>query len=433
MKKSLKRTAAVVLAVATTAGIAGATTVSSNTSYGKEGSKVVMAEVSEASKNSLAITSYDKTVNLYGEFELPTVTFVDAEGATQNVTNFVVTTPSGDTFNQSASNVSNNKFFVDEIGTYTIAYTYGDYTGEVTFEVEKSEYEISLLANNANVLPNKVAIKNEDGSAFTGEFNIPAYKVTNEDGEEEDAIVEIKLQTPSYETLDISTTKKVVFDADHEIEEGYYIITYTAYKNNGGVKGEYLTETKTEFNAVSADVYENEFDLTVAYSSEKPTSVNVGKTVTLPAVTAKKGTEAVNVYYTVKVYKNGSTTAVANDAKVGNTDTLVITQNEKGAYEFTADEVGVYYRVEYTVKDGLGNTKVTEFNIDTVEDTLDPTPIVVDAYNVADVADLENKDYALKTTFGNEAVVIKAIYAEDLATFDYADFTFERKMALCLW
>lgn len=432
MKKSLKRTAAAVLAVATTAGVVGTTSLSNTSNIGVSGNqKVVYADTATANRNTLEISRYEKTVKLYDEFVMPTAKFVDNTGASSNLTEYTVTTPTGATFTQ--ENVTDGKFKVDEIGTYTISYAKGDYKGEVTFTVEASQYSISLEQNNANILPKKIAIKNKEGEAFTGELNIPNYKVTDADGEEVDAIVEIKLTKPDYSApVDISSTKKVVFDAENPIQEGYYIITYTAYKNNGGVKGEYLGETKTEFNAVSAENYKNEYDLTLVYGSEKPSSVNVGKTIKLPVVTAKNGTEEVPVYYEVKIYKNGALEPVADTQKVGNTDKLVITKNENGVYEFTADEVGVYYRVEYTVKDALGNTKKTEFNIDTVEDTLNPTPIVVDAYEkTADALKaLKNKDYALKSMIGanDNGVYIKAIYAEDLGTFDYNSFKFERRI-----
>ena len=429
MKKTFKRTAAVVLAVATTAGVAGATAATLDGVYGDNGVKnVAQAAVSPVYYNTLQIQNsnkYKKTVKLNDTFEVPAAKVIDGTGVEHDAT-FEVKTPNGDI-------ITANSFKVTEIGTYTIKYTYGKYVGELNFVSEATTYSVNLVSNNANLLPSKVAIKDEDGNAFKGSFNVPEYKVVDEDGEEIDAIVEITLQTPSYATSDISTSKKVDFNAI-DIEEGYYIITYKAYsKAEGGVKGDYLAETKTEFNAVSETSYENEHELTLSYSSEKPSTVNVGKTVELPAITAKANNENVPVYYEVKVYKNGSTTAIADTAKVNNTDTLIITKNEDGKYEFTADEVGVYYRVVYTVRDAFGelNEKQTEFNIETVEDTIDPTPIVVDAYDATDadaLKELKNKDYALKTTFGAEPVVIKAIYAEDLGTFDYADFTFERKI-----
>ncbi len=433
MKKSIKRTAASILAVATVAGVAGTTVLSFNETIGANGTNVVKADTSTANDNTLVISSYEKVVKLGAEFTMPTAKFYGVGGAETTLTTYTVTTPTGGTFTQ--ENVTGGKFKVDEIGEYTITYVSGDYKGEVTFEVETSTYNVKLVENNANILPSKIAVKDKNGNAFTGELNVPNCKVVDENGDEVDAIVEIKVTKPDFTTQDITASKKIVFNAENPIAEGYYIVTYTAYSKNGEEKDSYLGEVKTEFTAVSADSYNNKYDLTIAYESEKPSSVNVGKTVELPAVSAKNGTEAVPVYYEIKVYKNGAKEAIAEDALVGNTDKKVITKNEKGVYEFTADEVGAYYRVEYTIKDALGNTKKAEFNIDTVEDTLNPTPIIVDAYatDTATLKTLKNKDYALKSMFGQidgvqEDIVIKAIYAEDLGTFNYKDFKFERRI-----
>ena len=434
MKKSIKRTAAAILAVATTAGVAGSTVLSLQTTNNAKGThNVVNADTTTANNNTLVISSYEKVVKLGAEFTMPTAKFYGVGGAETTLTEYTVTTPTGATFTQ--ENVLEGKFKVDEIGEYTITYVKDDYKGEVTFEVETSTYSVNLVENNANILPKKLAVKDKNGNAFTGELNVPTCKVTDENGEEVDAIVEIKVTKPNFTTQDITETKKIVFNSENPIEEGYYIVTYTAYSKNGEEKDSYLGEVKTEFTVVSADSYKNDYDLTIVYESEKPKSVNVGKTVELPVVTAKNGTEVVPVYYEVKVFKNGSKDAVLESTSVGNTDKKVITKNDKGVYEFTADEVGVYYRVEYTVKDALGNTKKAEFNIDTVEDTLNPTPMIVDAYNTdADtLKTLKNKDYALKSMFGQidgvqEDVVIKAIYAEDLGTFNYSDFKFERRI-----
>lgn len=427
MKKSIKRTTATILAVATTAGVVGTAALTSPTVNSTKSTNIVVkADTSTANENTLVVSSYNKTVKLGGEFTMPTAKFVGVGGTETTLTEYTVTTPTGGTFTQ--ENVTGNKFVVDEIGKYTITYVNGDYKGEVTFRAESSTYNLSLVENNSSILPNKLSVKDKDGNAFTGEFNVPQCKVTDENGDVvEDAVVKIKVTKPDFTTEDISTDKKIVFNSDNPIIEGYYIITYTAYSADDI----YLGETKTEFQAVSSETYSNEYDLTLVYGSEKPTSVNVGKTVELPSMTAKNGTEQVPVYYEVKVYKNGSNTAIADDAKVGNTDTKVLNKNEKGVYEFTADEVGVYYRVEYTVKDALGNEKKAEFNIDTVEDSLNPTPIVTDAYDANDadaLKNLKNKDYALKSMFGNEDIVIKAIYASDLATFNYSDYKFERRI-----
>ncbi len=439
MKKSIKRTAAAVLAVATTAGIASTTSLSLTKTSLNNNSSSVFAEPSVlAERNTLNISKYKKVVSLYGRFELPTVEFVNDAGTTTAITQFKVTTPIGETFDQNDARITSNGFDVDSIGTYTIAYEQGDYKGEVTFEVETSNYSVSLRENTSNLLPKKVAIKNEDGTAFTKVFNVPTFEVIDENGDvvdQNNLIVEIKLTKPDFSTVDISSTKTVVFDDTNAIQEGNYIVTYKVYSKKGEEKGEYLCETSTEFRAVTEDVYNNKYDLTLVYGSELPTTVNIGKTVELPTITAKNGSEVVPTFFTVKVYKNkGEQRTLINETDViEGTDKKIITKNDKGVYEFTADEIGAYYRVEYTVEDALGNKKETQFNITNVVDTENPTPLVVDAYTVQDgkVVDADkvvDKAYDLKSMFGTEDVVIKAIYGQDLGTFNYSGFTFERKI-----
>ena len=67
---------------------------------------------------------------------------------------------------------------IDEIGTYTITYTSGDYVGEVTFVSSVSTYNITLEANNNKILPAKV------GTNYTGDIYVPTYKITNKAGDE---------------------------------------------------------------------------------------------------------------------------------------------------------------------------------------------------------------------------------------------------------
>lgn len=433
MKKTIKRTTAAILAVATTAGIAGATSLSPTRTSGENTNRVITyAEGAQADSNTLQISKYEKTINLYDYFEMPTAYFKGLSGTSVQINTYTITTPTGATLTE--ADVNDNKFKVDEIGTYTISYkdASGKYQGQVTFDVQMSSYEIEIESNK-NVLPSKLGIKNAQGTAYTGEFNIPSVKVTDENGkviDSDDYILEVSLTNPSYDTKTI-TDGKIKFDADYPIEVGYYIVTYSVYeKKSNETKGALWGETTTEFNAVSD--YDNEFDLTLKFDGTKPETVNVGKTVELPSISAKNDTENVPVSYTVEVYKGGSTTAIKEDTtKVGNTDTYILTKNENGVYEFTADEVGVYYRFVYKATDALGNEATKELSIDNASvDTIKPTPLVVDHYDPTDaeaLKALKNEDYKLKSVFADgEDVVIKAIYAEDLATFDYNDYTFER-------
>ncbi|MBE7082619.1 MAG: hypothetical protein E7378_02985 [Clostridiales bacterium] len=419
MKKSIKQTAAMVLAVATTAGVAGGAALTNDAVYTSAGTqKVAYAE--QAVNGYLTISNYAKTVKLFNPFTLPTALL---DGTTE-VENFTVTTPTGETFNQEDPRISNKQFTVTELGTYKIAYTSGTYVGEVTFEVVADEYNIAIEQNSTSVLPNKVAVD------FVGDLYVPEWNIndlTAEELEEKDISVVMTLTTPDAEAepQTIGADRKITF-AEGDLEVGYYIVSYTAYQTVGGQEI-YLASTQVEFQAVDAEVYENEFDLVVSYSSEKPATVNVGKTVKLPAVTAKNKTtnESVPVTYEVKVYRNSSDEAI--------TDPEVATlEKVDGVYEFTAKQIGGSYRVEYIVKDALGNQpqQAASFIIDNVVDNLAPTPIVVGAYDIANAAGLKDESHALKSIFGmnDNGVYIKAMYAEDLGTKDYADYTFERRI-----
>ena len=106
---------------------------------------------------------------------------------------------------------------------------------------------------------------------------------------------------------------------------------------------------------------------------------------------------------------------------------------EDGAYKFTANEIVNYYTVKYVVTSALGEkTARAEFVIDTVEDSLKPTPIVVEAYdkdNAEEVKALKNVDYKLASNFdSNKEIKILPMFAEDLATFNFADYKFKREI-----
>lgn len=436
MKKSLKKTCAIALVAATSMGVVGTSDLVKSSTIDAGNTSYVKADGEFTAKNYLSITNYDKTVGLYNEFALPEVKFFDGTNASgEAVSEFTVTTPSGFTFDQTSSLISNGKFVVDEIGEYFVSYVKGNYAGEISFNVTSEDVTIDFVQDSETLIPSKIAIKDKNDNAFAGEFNVPNVVVKNESGDVVDAIVEISLTTPSYEISDISSTKKVVFNADNKIEEGYYIITYTAYSKNGsGEKDKYLNQTTIQFEGVSEKGYSNEYELSVEFDDEKPQSVNVGKTIVLPGVVAtnKDTKETVNVTYSVVGYKNGSSTAITDADKFKDVAVLV---EEDGKWEFTADEVGVYYSFIYTIKDAFGNQTTKSFNINTVQDNLTPTVMVVDAYATTGAGEetvVDNEDnikdvvYKLKSIVGNEPVYIKAIYASDLATVNYSDFKFER-------
>ena len=403
MKKLLKKAGAVALVAATAVGFVGVKEFNSvNIQNQKEANISAYAE--PAPTGVMLVSSYKKSV-VYGEtFTLPTAT-LDGEA----VTDVKVISPTG-----AAVTITDNKFKVDAVGTYRITFTSGNYVGEVTFTSSISTYTLSFENNvEKRVLPTKVSV------GYTGDLYVPAYTLTDKNGDNatDGANVSVVVKKGT-DTFTVANDGKINF-GDKALEEGTYHVVYTVTTTDG----DYITSDTLTFNCVNADnAFKADSELKLSYSKDKIESVNLGKTVELPAITATLEGESVNVYYTVEVYKNGSEKLNADTAV---NDTTVLKKNDKGIYEFTAKELANYYTVKYKVKDAIGHIENTEFSINTVEDSLDPTPIVVEAYATDETSGLKNVDYKLPSYFemGNNAQIkILPIYAEDLGTFEFSQY-----------
>lgn len=409
MKKSLKKTCTIALAVATTATVAGGVGGAVKLINGNY-SKTYEAYADNVD-GVMSISNYKKTVNLFDTFTMPT-----AKLDGQDITEYTVKTPSKKTLTQ--ADITDNKFVVDEIGTYTITYTTDNYQGEVTFKSVASKYTISFVENTERIMPKKV------GTNHDKQICVPDYKVTDKDGNDITATtnVDITVTAPNItDKFTVNNERGWINFGNTLLTAGTYVVTYRATDANGN----FIAQKQTEFKVVEGDAYTTN-KLELSYTAEKPESINVGKTVTLPGVTATIDKESTSVYYTVEVYKNG-TEKVNADTEVNGTKVLL--RNENGAYEFTANEIANQYTVKYTVVDALGNEAKTEFVIDNVIDNLKPTPIVVDAYDTENVAGLENKDYILASNFDpSKKILINAYYGDDLGTFAYADYKFKREI-----
>ena len=415
MKKTLKRTCAVALALATTAGVSGLDKVVNTNNNVVLAETQITAPETPLTENVLLIGNYEKSVELGSTFKLPTAKF----GSTEILDKCVVKSPSG-TETTYTANAETKKFAditISEIGTYTVTYTYGKFSGSVTFRSTSSNSNtITLEANNKYILPSVVG--KED---VVGKFYLPSYVVKDKDGKvDEDAIVDISVKDPDFKPV---TVAEVTEDGEDKgakylnlgsagLTPGTYTVTYTVKT----AEGQFLTSTKQEFKVVDGKAFKDADKLNLSYTSEKIESVNIGKEVTLPGITAKVGTQNVPVYYSVVVKKNGTT-------KV--TDGLV---QDGDVYKFTAKEEANFYKVEYIVTSALGlKTAETSFVIDTVEDSLNPTPIVVMPYTEAPT-EVKNIDYKLPSTFDDENIKLLPIFAEDLGTTNPADFKFEREI-----
>ncbi|MBO7526421.1 MAG: hypothetical protein J6T74_00825 [Clostridia bacterium] len=411
MKKSLKRTCAVVMAVAATAGLTGVQKLeSANVQNNKLASFSAYAD--PAPTGVMTISSYKKSV-VYGDtVTLPTAKF---DGADIGVDGIKVTSPTG-----ANVTITDGKFKVEAVGTYRIRYTSGNYVGEITIVSTIPNYSLSYEKNSSRILPTKVSVD------YTGDIYVPNYVITDKNGDKVDS---------SKFNVDISVTKgSNVFTvgADGKInfgttglEVGTYYVTYTvttAQDDENNIEaGSYITSDTVTFKCVDADnAFKADSKLKLSYSKEKISSVNLGKMVELPEISATLEGESVDVYYTVEVYKNGLT-------KIE--DASIISKNaDTGIWEFTAKEIADYYTVKYAVNDAIGNTEEIEFAITTVEDTLDPTPWVVDPYDKTDaeaIKALKNVDYKLASYFqsgDNSHIRILPIYAEDLGTFGFGEY-----------
>lgn len=418
MKNTLKTTCAIALALATTAGLTGVDKVIAgkqdvpNAVYADQ----AVTPTAQTNKVLEIANNYTNDVVLGSEFTVPTAKF---EGA--DVTTYTVKTPSGSTFTNAS--VTGGKFKINEIGTYTITYVVGangEYTGSFTFEAKATNYSISLNTNNNKILPAKVGT-----NSSTENFYVPTYVVKNKDGEDvtadQDLTVKVTVTTPNFKTLTVSDGK-INFGSE-KLVKGTYIVNYAVY-----IGGNYVAGTKQEFKCVQGDAYKDD-KVVLSYTSEKIESVNKGQSVTLPGITAKIGTENVPVYYDIEIRENGID-LVDKNALVGNTDKKVLDIDENGNYVFTANKIVNFYTVKYLVKTAGDNKEVpsTEFVINTVEDSLKPTPIVVEPYTTTETKNLKDVSEKLASNFNSSDIKILAMFAEDLGTFEYSKFKFKREI-----
>ncbi len=409
MKKSLKRTCAIALAVAATAGVSGVDKLASIKEANYVSNTSIVYAEGEVTAGVLKITNFSKTAEVGVPYTLPTATY---EG--NAISKLKVTGPAGQEVTP-----KDGKVDIDGIGKYTITYfnNSDEELGSVNFTASLLKYELSIEQNKATVLPSKI------GSNFAGTINFPK-PIIGGDVNEQDYSVEITLQSESgilkTATKDAEGNYSCTIAKGDFIANKTYYVIYTLYH-----KGHYIDRIEHEIKCVDGNAYANDAKLSISYSKEKPETLNIGKTVELPAVTAKVGKENVPVYYSVQVFKGTSTTEYAVEGKT------VLKQNESGAWEFTPYEKATY-TFKYTVKSALGLVEQTtaEFSVkeSNVKDDIKPTPIVVEkSYSVTETEGLKDASYALASVIHSSQVMkILPIYATDLASEKFEDFTFKR-------
>ena len=310
----------------------------------------------------------------------------------------------------------NGKFTPTTSGNYTVIYTYNQQETALTVKVSAvaKGMEIAFEENTSNIIP-AIINPEKDGQALT--LNLPTPYVVNKDGEKVDgAVVETTVKFSgegtnyTYVPATSDAPAKLTLD---KTQDGKYTLTYKYY-----VASKLVAFTQ---KTIKADkTYDNDFEFTFDFNSVKPTTAEIGKETKLPTVVAqnKDTKDEVEVYYSVKAeitVGENKTTYTPADA---NNDVLTF---KDGAFYFTPVKEGDYV-ITYSVKDVFGRDAAvssSSFEINDVEDSIAPTPVVVMPYTATDIAN-GTLDYTdalelLATKTSAENILIMPIWADDAA------------------
>ena len=301
-------------------------------------------------------------------------------------------------------------FVADKVGTYVVSYTVVDNGNEYTYDLtvisEASEASFEFKSNDENIIPSiydtQIAdskdivlplpeVKDENGDKVIDGTDADYY-VTSKDASTTDAFVYVSL-TNGNESLTIKTNEEDgsfyidgsdIKENEETLNGQEFKITYSYYEVRDGRKV-FVTSTSKTFTVKNGYYYKDSaktkegLEIEASFATSAPDSAVVGVEKTLPKVTAKTkstnspASEAVDVYYSVKVMKMDDSGKYTIDV----TDEVI---TEEGS--FKAVEEGSYKFV-YTVKDFYGNepssTSTTTFNIDKVKDTKSPDVYMFDA------------------------------------------------------
>ena len=297
-------------------------------------------------------------------------------------------------------------------GAYSVIYTVNGYSKTMYVNVTDSNEGIQIVypSNSERIIPSEIG---RPAEGETIRIKVPAVTVNDKDGNKiEDAVVVV-------ETNGVELSKDAdgyYYDVTSTTSLGEHTFTFK-YMVSGSVVASYKKTMQVSSN------YDNEYDFTYSYDSTLPTTAVLGVEKNLPSVTGVNSTtkDEIDVYYTVKVeYEKGSTVTNVTDS--------VITVDENGSYVFTADQEG-NYTFTYTVKDYTGKSaKVSSssFQIKNVEDSQDPTPVVVEPYTTIDDETYTDAEYKLanNVNISDSPILIYPIYATDNAN-GYVDNNLE--------
>lgn len=314
--------------------------------------------------------------------------------------------------NDKVADMVGNTFTADRVGRYSIVYTVVykgvEYSYELTVNCQATQANFEFDSNSSNIIPSVYDIACAEGK----DIILPLPTINDEDGnailtaEDVDHYVTdtANLPTEGYKN---SYVKISIVNAGKDVtieplkEEGsdkvigYYIpgekiskaelngqefkIYYTYYQEGTGANDVFISSVSKTFTVKSNYYYTDENKEETGYALETSWSSSVssltavvGVEKELPKITAKTkstnspSSESVVVYYTVKVFKDG--TEVTDQ---------VMTKEGK----FKATEEGDYKFV-YSVSDFYGNTvkeSNTTFYIEKVKDSVSATAYMYDA------------------------------------------------------
>ena len=287
---------------------------------------------------------------------------------------------------------ADGKFTPSVVGDYRVEYYMesGDIQLKLcdkVIKVTKSGFYFEFPTNTDRIIPSEmnleVSQKIKD-QGFDGTIKLPIPEVySSETKEKVDTVIVpalTKKPAGSNAVIDNNTIKPD--------KVGQYVITYTY--SAGGVKA-----VSKQFIIDVNSTYENDYELNYSFSTSKPTSAVLGVGTELPKVTGtnKSTGENVDVYYTVKITKDGvdKTSVVLKDGV------------------FTPNEVGDY-NISYTIKNVFGTqAKTFDWTIKDVKDTQDP----VVYFGVKEGDEIIDQSSFVPTKYGTKNILLPAIYATD--------------------
>ena len=408
MKKSVKKACSIALLFTSAAAVSGLNTLVQPNSY-KANGNAVFAEQAADTLTLLKVEGASSSALLGNRYDVPAANLY-VNGSLSTVASYTVTSPIGEDVT-----VDSGAFSLDRIGTYTINYSAEydgkTYTASAYVDVSTGKNSIEIAQNTSRTLPNYVY------QSYTGDLFVPTASVKfAEDSQEVEYDMAITVSSPTQQAVTFdATTGKLNLTS---LEEGTYSVKYVATTKTGNI---YLNTLSQEFTVLSDDDYKDKFgslDYTLKfdYSKTVPTSADIGEELTLPTPMGKIGTESTPVYYTIDalVYIDGQTYDVTSQTiSDGNKFTAKKSYTINGTEHTVTNAKYLFY---YNVTDALGKqADRTGFEISGVKDTKAPKVVIADPYSVT-ATEVSDVSYKLQTNFTNgKNVVIKAMYAEDLA------------------